>query len=64
MATKTVRLLEEDIALVNRLCGVDASLPFAAKAHAVLRGLQTRQEQTDRIRLALRQELARIAGAD
>ncbi|MCA1812896.1 MAG: hypothetical protein LC624_02960 [Halobacteriales archaeon] len=64
MGTKTVRLLEEDVALLDRLSELHASLPFAARAHAVLSRLDGPAPTVDveAVRLVVREELERVAG--
>jgi len=60
MNTRTVRVLAEDVAFVNDLCGLHEATPFAAKLHALLR--RNWKDDKDILRLLMREELERFAG--
>lgn len=59
-ATRVVRMLAEDIERLGRLSGLPEEHPFAAKVHAVLERLEGRKGHVDDVRLAVRDELARL----
>lgn len=60
MGTRVVRLAEEDVERVNRLCGMTDEVPFSEKVRAVLRLLDTYGSDLAGVRTVVREELERL----